>query len=238
MTYDTLYGVSWSPDGTRVAFGCADNSVRAIDAKTGKQVLFQGAHDDWVLGTVFSLDASHLVSVSRDRSMKLTEVATQRFVDNITSITPGALKGGLASVDRHPKKDELVVGGADGVPKIYHMYRPKDKARKIGDDFNLIRAFAPLPGRIYSVQYSPDGGRIVAGSSSDGTGAIHVYNAETGQLICRYDGHPGPIYTVRFSRDGKRVAAAGFSGKVLLMDAQTGRLIKEFIPVPVQPKEK
>ena len=33
MTYDTLYGVSWSPDGTRIAFGCADNSVRAIDAK-------------------------------------------------------------------------------------------------------------------------------------------------------------------------------------------------------------
>ena len=27
--------------------------------------------------------------------MKLTEVATQRFIDNITSITPGALKGGL-----------------------------------------------------------------------------------------------------------------------------------------------
>ena len=34
--------------------------------------------------------ATYLVSVSRDRSMKLTEVATQRFVDNITSITPGA----------------------------------------------------------------------------------------------------------------------------------------------------
>ena len=66
MTYDTLYGVSWSPDGSRIAFGCADNSVRAIDAHSGKQVLFQGAHNDWVLGTAFSKDASHLVSVSRD----------------------------------------------------------------------------------------------------------------------------------------------------------------------------
>ena len=51
VTFDTLYGVSWSPDGTKVAFGCADNTVRAIDAATGKQVLFQGAHADWVLGT-------------------------------------------------------------------------------------------------------------------------------------------------------------------------------------------
>jgi len=232
MTYDTLYGVSWSPDGSKLAFGCGDNTVRAIDAKTGKQILFQGAHNDWVLGTVFSTDASHLVSVSRDRSMKLIEVATQRFVDNITSITPGALKGGLASVDRHPKKDELVVGGADGAPKIYRMYRPGDKSRQIGDDFNLIRAFDALPGRIYAVQFSPDGERIVAGSSNDETGEIRVYNAGSGALVAKLDGQPGPIYAVRFSRDGKQVAAAGFSGKVILMDAASGKLIKEFVPVP------
>ncbi len=95
ITYDTLYGVSWSPDGTRVAFGCADNTVRAIDATSGEQVLYQGAHNDWVLDTIFSSDATYLISVSRDMTMKLIEVSTQRFIDNITSITPGALKGGL-----------------------------------------------------------------------------------------------------------------------------------------------
>src|SRR5205823_11882905 len=109
VTADTLYGVSWSPDGTKVAFGCADNTVRAIEAASGKQVLFQGAHNDWVLGTVFSTDGAHLVSVSRDRSMKLTEVATQRFIDNVTSITPGALKGGLLTVARRPLKDKKLV---------------------------------------------------------------------------------------------------------------------------------
>jgi WD40 repeat protein len=233
MTYDTLYGVSWSPDGTRIAFGCADNSVRAIDAKSGAQILFQGAHNDWVLGTVFSKDASHLVSVSRDRSMKLIEVATQRFVDNITSITPGALKGGLASVDRSPKGDEVVVGGADGVPKIYHIYRPPGKSRQIGDDDNLIRGFGAMPGRIYAVEYSRDGGRIVAGSSSQGTGEIRVYSADNAQLVSKFQGQPGPIYTARFSPDGHQVAAAGFSGKVMLMDAATGKLVKEFTPVPL-----
>jgi WD40 repeat protein len=233
VTYDTLYGVSWSPDGSRIAFGCADNSVRAIDARSGKQVLFQGAHDDWVLGTAFSKDASHLISVSRDRSMKLTELATQRFIDNITSITPGALKGGLASVDRDPKQDEVVVGGADGTPRIYHIYRPAGKVRFIGDDDNLIRQFAPMPGRIYSVAYSRDGGRIAAGSSDHSTGEIRVYNAGNAQLICKFQGEPGPIYSVRFSPDGHRVAAAGFSGKVLLMDASSGKLVQEFVPVPL-----
>ena len=165
--------------------------------------------------------------------MKLIEVATQRFVDNITSITPGALKGGLLSVDRDPKKDELVVGGADGTPKIYRMYRPDNKQRQIGDDFNLVKAFEAVPGRIYAVEYSRDGNRILAGSSSDGTGQIRVYDVASGSLLAKSAGDPGPIYAARFSPDGKQVAAAGFAGKVILMDATTGKPIKEFVPVPL-----
>jgi WD40 repeat protein/mono/diheme cytochrome c family protein len=176
VTYDTVYGASWSPDGTKIAFGCADNTVRAIDAKTGDQVLFMGSSNDWVLDTVFSADGSHVVSVGRDMSAKLTEVATQRFIDNITSITPAALKGGLGAVARHPKRDEIVVGGADGEPKLYRVFR--QAVRVIGDDSNLIRKFPPLPGRVYSVAISGDGTRIAAGSSLDGTGQLSVYSYE------------------------------------------------------------
>jgi mono/diheme cytochrome c family protein len=233
-TYDTLYGASWSHDGTKVAFGCGDNTVRAIDAATGQQVLYQGAHNDWVLDTVFSTDSSHLVSVSRDRSMKLIEVATQRFVDNITSITPGALKGGLAAVDRHPSKDELIVGGADGQPKLFRMYRPADKARQIGDDFNKIRDYEPLPGRVYAAEFNHDGSQFVAGSSNDGAGEIRVYKTDDGKLLAKYDGQPGAVYAATFNHDGSVIAAGGFEGKVYLINPADGKLIKEFLPVPIE----
>lgn len=179
--YDTVYGVSWSPDSKLVAFGCPDKTLRAVEAATGKQVLQQGSHNDWVLDTAFSTNGSHIVSVGRDMTMKLTEVATQRFVDNITSITPGALRGGIQTVARHPSRNEILVGGSDGVPQIFQMFR--QAARKIGDNAALLRRFPEMTGRVFNVDYSPTGDRIVACSALDARGTINIYAAQFDSTI-------------------------------------------------------
>src|SRR5262245_8333389 len=150
--------------------------------------------------------------------MKLTEVATQRLVYNITSITPGALKGGLQAVDRHPTRDDLLIGGADGTPRIYQMYRTKP--RMIGDDFNLIRPFPALAGRIFHARYSKDGNRIIVGASSNGKGEVRIFAADgkgsspsfldlmfarPGKEIkasVTLDGERGPVYAVAYRPDG------------------------------------
>jgi len=280
VTYDTIYGVSWSPDGSKIAFGCADKTLRAVDAATGKQVLYQGAHTDWVLGTVFSSEGEYIASVSRDMSMKLTEVATQRFIDNITSITPGALKGGLMAVARRPLHEkkmvksppdprdhlyhELAVAGSDGVPRLYKMHR--ETKRVIGDDANKVREFEPMPGRIFALAFDDSGSFLAAGSSSNGQGEVRVYKVDrakpdqqyvglaalttrlsrgliglsllgdprpAGQLISKFEGQKGAIYALAYRPDGRQVASAGFDGVVRLNDPQTGKLIKEFVPVPL-----
>ncbi len=174
--FDTAYGVSWSPDGTLVAFGLPDNTVRAIKAANGEQVLFMGGHNDWVLDTDWSVKGDFLASVGRDMTAKLTQTATERFVDNLTSITPGALAGGINTIDRHPTQDHILVGGSDGVPQIYRMKR--ETKRVIGDNANLIRKYPAMKGRIWDAAFSPDGKTFAAVSSLDGSGQIHLYKSE------------------------------------------------------------
>ncbi len=174
--YDTAYGASWSPDGKYVAYGLPDHTLRAIEVSSGDEVFFMGSHTDWVLDTAWSVEGDHLVSVSRDMSAKLTEVETERFIDNITSITPGALKGGINAIDNHPHWDHVLMGGSDGVPQIYRMHRETE--RKIGDNANLIRKYPPMKGRIWSVAFAPDGKTFAAVSSLNGKGQINLYASD------------------------------------------------------------
>lgn len=126
--------------------------------------------------------------------------------------------------------DELVIGGADGAPKVYKMHR--EKKRVIGDDSNKVRDYPAMPGRICSLAFSPDGGRFAAGSGLDGKGDVWVYNTADAKVISKMQGQPGPVYAVAFRPDGKAVASAGFDGVVRLSDPETGKVLKEFSPLP------
>jgi WD40 repeat protein len=260
--FDTVYGVSWSPSGSMISFGCPDNSMRAIDAETGKQVLQGTSHSDWVLDTVFTHNGEQLVSVGRDMSAKLTEVASQRFIDNISSITPGALRGGLQTVARHPERDEFMVGGADGVPQAYRIVRKVQ--RRIGDNALCIRKWPAMEGRIYGVAFAPDGKSFAAVSSLDGTGAVNFYNydfnTEMPADILAIENKAGRteeerkkeeahftsdvkllgsvpmgagVFALAYQPDGKSVAVAGEDGKVRIITAADAKVTKEFVPVPV-----
>lgn len=224
LTSDTLFGASFSPDGSKLAFGGTDNEIHVIEVATGKELLGVKQHDGWVFATVFSQDGSQIVSVGRDGAAKLTNVAGGVFIENINQ-----LAGELVTIAREPKHDNVLVGGDEGVPRLYLMHRPR--ALVIGDTSTLIREFEKQDGPVVSVAFSPDSEWIAVGGS---TPEVRVYKTATGERVASLKGHQGGIYTLVFAPDGKHLAAAGFDGTVRIYDVKSGELAKAFVPVPLE----
>ena len=223
LTGDTIFGVSISPDAAKLAAGCTDNTVRIVDAASGKELFKIGNHENWVLGTVFGVDGKRIVSVGRDRASKLTDANSGAFLENVN-----LLRGELAAIARHPSKEIVVIGGEDRTPYIYLMDRPKNM--KIADDTTLIRKLERQDGIIAALAWSSDGARIaVAGASPE----VTIYDADSGRRASACKGHKAGIYTVAFSPDGQTLATGGFDGQVRLYRVTTGELTKAFIPVPL-----
>ncbi|HKX00492.1 MAG TPA: WD40 repeat domain-containing protein [Bryobacteraceae bacterium] len=223
LTNDTVFGASLSPDSSRAAVGCADNTVRIIDTAAGKEILKISNHENWVLGTIFGVDGKRVVSVGRDQAAKLTDATSGAFIENIN-----ALRGELAAIARHPTRDLILIGGTERVPYLYMMDRPA--SMKIADDSTLIRKFEMQDGPIFALAFSPDGSRIaVAGASEE----VPVYKTETGERVATCKGHTG-TYAIAFSPDGDQLATGGFDGKVRIYEVASGKLARDFVPVPVE----
>ena len=234
-TFDTVYGGSWSPDGTRIAYGGGDNSVRAVDAETGEELVFMAAHDDWVRDTIFSPDGKSIFSVSRDKTVKKTDFQTQRFVGNVTTHTPGVLQGGMIRVARHPSREEILVGGADGKPKLFMMATKAAPAS--GGNPNQIREYYALPGRLFAVAFSPDGNWCYAGSSLDGAGQIRGFETDSGKELWKLDLPESGVFALAVRPDGNQLAAAGADGMIRFIDSASGKILNTVNPVQLEAGE-
>ncbi len=227
-SYDTVYGLSFSPDASRVAFGCSDKTVRVLSVADEKELVKFDNHSDWVFGTIFSTDGTHFVSCGRDTALKLVEVDTGSFVDDINSSNKGY--GELNTLARHPSADEVLSGGEDRIPRRYKIFR--EIRRDVGNtDFNLIKAYEAQSGSIEAVAFSADGSLFATGNAG---GEVRVYNVADGTRVASMRGDAVGVFAVAFHPAGTQLAAGGFDGKVRIFDPGAAKLIAAFMSVPIE----
>jgi hypothetical protein len=75
-------------------------------------------------------------------------------------------------------------------------------------------------GWIHSVEFSPDGKCIVAGSEAK---MICVWDVETGAIVSGpFEWHTGPVTSVTFSPDGKHIASGSLDRTIRVMEIEVG----------------
>ena len=222
--FDSLYGVSFSPDHTLVAFGSADKSARILKVEDGSEVLFFNNHSDWVFGTTFTIDGKRILTGSRDMAMKLSEIESKRFIDDVNNPLDT-----ISDMARHPKEDIIAYGGKLGSVRIYKI-SDNQKRTAARNDTNLIRLFERQSGAVLAVAYAPQGDSIAVGGEMS---EVRLYKTADGARLATLPGHSGAVYAVAYRPDGKAIATAGFDGIVRIFELPKGNLIKEFPAVPL-----
>lgn len=71
---DLVLAASFNSDGSKLAAGGAEASVRTYDAKTGVKLWSMSVHSDWITSVAFSGDGKFLASASRDKTVKVYDV--------------------------------------------------------------------------------------------------------------------------------------------------------------------
>ena len=146
-----VYSVSFSPDGTTLASGSRDHTIRLWDAATGQQIgePLRG-HEGWVTSVSFSPDGFTLASGSADHTIRLWDTATGQQIGE-------PLRGHeswVTSVSFSPDGNTLASGSLDKTIRLWDVAT----GRPIGE---------PLRGHqddVDSVSFNPDGTTLASGS--------------------------------------------------------------------------
>lgn len=224
MGHDVLQAIDWHPDGTRVALGSPDRSVRVVSAQAGNVLVAAPVHSDWVLGVAWVDDGRRLVSGGRDRSLRLLDGGTLHLIDVINREGEP-----IGRVMRRPGSEQVAFAGMESRARLYQAFvRPP--AADPGQDPNHVREFDAWAGGTTAMAFSPDGQWIATAGAPRG---VTVQKVEGGGRVVTLGGHEGPVFGMAFAPSGRRLATGGWEGRLRVYALPEGTLVTNRVPVEV-----
>ena len=249
-----VLSAEFSSDGSLLATSDVDGVVRVWNVMTGQMKHEITTHKKSVNMVRFNPDGNSFITASDDKTAVLWDIHTGKKIrsingpeERVTNVlfSPDGSRIAIASADKKTLISDAKTGqqlqtfevsffGAESM-----AFTP-DGQSFIAKGFNQVFAWDVLTGRalgklgsssnIDATKISPDSQRLVMVAQNYFT--IGLLDIKSGTVVKEFENFYEKINSVQYSPDGRLILAASASGKVLLLDAETGEE-KSVIPCEV-----
>ncbi len=203
-----INGLAFSPDGTRLASAGFDRVVRLWDVTTGQSVAALDGHSDAIYGVAFAPDGRHVVTVSDDKTGRIWDVAAGRQEAVLQGHTDFP-----RSVSWSPDGTRIATGSEDGTILFW------------GPRGERVGTFTGLQGQVNRLQFMPDSRTLAVAHDSGKVRGAALVDVAAGRVVWDYTDADSPIKAVACNPKRPVIAAGAFSGEVLLLDTQDGKVL-------------
>lgn len=199
-----VMSIAFSPDGSLLATGSKDKTLRLIKTENGKEE-FLIKHDDELNSVAFSPDGRFLATGCKDKTVRLIDIASRREIFRL------AHDGEVRKVIFSPDGRLLATASLDHTARIIDVSTGRELRQiKHGDE-------------VRHIAFSPDG-RLLATASKDRK--ARIIDTSTGEEL-RHILHGAEVNNVTFSFDGRFLATASKDNTARLVDSATGRELRQ-----------
>jgi len=187
---DVVDCVAFAPDGSAVATGSVDGTVRLFAVPGGgpKRVLSATGMGP-VYTVVFSADGGMLAAAGEDRAIRIWDVKNGRLLHRIDG-SPDA----VLTLAFSPHASIIVSAGRDQAVRTWRVSNGKPRSVWLGHG-----------ARVWAVAFAPDG-ETLASASLDGT--IRFWDVATGRQVAQLERQPEPK-AIAFTPEGQLLVSTG-----------------------------